>query len=151
MLRTAYYIAKSNRPYSDHPELIDLQKLNGVNAGTVLHLNIVCADTIDSISEQMKKYPGPFSILTNESTSSSRIACLIIYHRYTFNDFLINIIADFLDLNTTNASEIANQIQNCLHWHGFLNSYLSDNLLGFCSDVASVMTGSNTGVFTQLK
>ena len=158
VFRTAYYIAKNNRPYTDHPELIDLQ-LNGVNAGRVLHLNVVCADIIDSISEQMKKkvlyyiqqYPVPFSILTDESTSSSGIARLIIYLHYTFNDFPINIFIDLLELNATNSSEAANQILNCLYRQGFSDSYLLDNLLGFCSDGASVMTGSNTGVFTQLK
>ena len=97
------------------------------------------------------QYPGHFSILTDESTSSSGIACFIIYLRYTFNDFPINIFADLLELNATNASEIANQILNCLHRHGFSDSYLSDNILGFCSDGASIMTGSNTGVFTKLK
>ena len=99
----------------------------------------------------IQKYPGPSSILTDERTSSSGIACLIIYLRYTFNDFSNNIFVDLLELNATNASKIANQILNCLHRHGFSNSYLSDNLLGFCSDGASVMTGSNNGVFTQLK
>ena len=93
----------------------------------------------------IQQYPGPFSILTDESTSSSGIACLIIYLHYTSNDFPINIFADLLELNATNASEIANQILNCLHRHGFSNSYLSDNILGFCSDGASVMIGSNTG------
>ena len=118
VFRTVYYIAKNNRPYTDHPELIDLQKLNGVNAGRVLRSNDVCADIIDSISEQMKKkllyqiqqYPGPFSILTDERTSSSGIACLIIYLRYAFNHFPINIFVDLSELNATNVSEIANQI-----------------------------------------
>ena len=91
------------------------------------------------------------SILTDESTSSSGIACLIIYLRYTFNDFPINIFVDLLELNATNPSEIANQIQNCLHRHGFSDSYLSDNLLGFCGDGASIMTEPNTGALTQLK
>ena len=112
VFRTAYYIAKNNRPYTDHPELIDLQKLKGVNAGRVLRSNVVCADIIDSISEQMKKkvlhhiqqYPSPFSTLTDERTCSSGVACLIIYLRYTFNHFPINIFVDLLELNATNVS-----------------------------------------------
>jgi hypothetical protein len=50
VFRTAYYIAINNRPYTDHPDLLDLQKLNGVNIGRVLHSNAVCADIVDHIA-----------------------------------------------------------------------------------------------------
>ena len=36
VFRTAYYIAKSDRPYTDHPDLLDLQQLNGIKVGRVL-------------------------------------------------------------------------------------------------------------------
>ena len=36
VFRTAYYIAESNRPYTDHPDLVELQELNDVNFGRVL-------------------------------------------------------------------------------------------------------------------
>ena len=102
-----YYIAKNNRLYTDNPELNDLQKINGVNAGRVLRSNVVCAGINDSINEQIKKkvlyhiqqYPGPFSILTDESISLSGIACFIIHLHYTFNDFPINMFVDLLELN----------------------------------------------------
>ena len=46
VFRTAYYIAKRNKPFTDHPKLIDLQKANGVNVGRVLHSNVTCAEII---------------------------------------------------------------------------------------------------------
>jgi len=33
VFRTAYYIAKNNRPFLDHTSLIELQKINGVSLG----------------------------------------------------------------------------------------------------------------------
>jgi len=55
VFRTAYYVAKNDRPYSDHSDLLDLQKLNGVKTGRVLHSNVVCADIIDHIAAEMKQ------------------------------------------------------------------------------------------------
>ncbi len=37
VFRTAYYLAKMNRPFTDHDGLIELQEINGVNMGTSLH------------------------------------------------------------------------------------------------------------------
>jgi len=55
VFRTAYYIAKSNRPYTDHPDLVELQELNDVNLGRVLHSNVICSDIIDHISFEMRR------------------------------------------------------------------------------------------------
>ena len=37
IFRTAYSIAKNNRPFSDHPRLVELQQLNGIDLGLSLH------------------------------------------------------------------------------------------------------------------
>lgn len=37
IFRTAYLIAKSNRPLSDHPKLVLLQKMNEIDIGCLLH------------------------------------------------------------------------------------------------------------------
>jgi len=86
-----YDTARNNRPYSDHPSLIDLQKLNGVNVGRVLHSNVICADIIDHIAKEMRtklvktitttKPHPPIAILIDESTSLSQKSCLIVYVR----------------------------------------------------------------------
>jgi len=54
IFRTAYYIAKSDRPFTDHPDLIDLQKLNGVKVGRVLHSNVTCVDIVEHIASDMR-------------------------------------------------------------------------------------------------
>ncbi|KAK1906612.1 E3 SUMO-protein ligase KIAA1586, partial [Dissostichus eleginoides] len=40
VFRTAYYLAKMNRPFTDHDSLIELQEKNGANMGTSLHSSI---------------------------------------------------------------------------------------------------------------
>ena len=52
IFRTAYYVAKNDRPYLDHPELIDLQRANGCNVGRILHSPTVCTDIIDHIADE---------------------------------------------------------------------------------------------------
>jgi len=47
ILQTAYYIAQSDHPYTDHVELIKSQVLNGVNVKHVLHSNVTCTDIIN--------------------------------------------------------------------------------------------------------
>lgn len=42
VFRIAYYVAKNDKPYTDHPDLIDLQKAKHASVGRVLHSNVVC-------------------------------------------------------------------------------------------------------------
>jgi len=42
VFRTAYYIVQADRPYTDHPDLITLQSVNGIDLGHVLHRNMSC-------------------------------------------------------------------------------------------------------------
>jgi hypothetical protein len=50
VFRTAYYVAKNDKPHTDHPGLIDLQKANGITVGRVLHSKVVCSDIIDHVT-----------------------------------------------------------------------------------------------------
>ena len=91
VFRPAYYIAKSDRPYYDHQDLIDLQELNSVDIGRVLHINVSRSDIIDHIATRMKgkvvdnivSSKSHFSVFIDESTSLNRSSCLIVYVRTT--------------------------------------------------------------------
>lgn len=54
IFRTAYYLAKNNRPYSDHSKLVELQQLNGINLGTTLHSRYSSTTIITHIAKEMK-------------------------------------------------------------------------------------------------
>lgn len=76
IFRTAYYLSKNNRLFSDNLNLVELQHLNGINLGTTLHSRYSSTTIIDHISEQMKikivqniiEIESKISILIDEST-----------------------------------------------------------------------------------
>jgi len=53
--RTAYYMAKNNKPFTNFESLIDLQEGNSIDMGRVLHSTTVAVDTIGRVSSQMEK------------------------------------------------------------------------------------------------
>ena len=166
VFRTAYFVAVNNRPYSDHPELLDLQKLNGVKIGRVLQSNVVCADIVDHIASEMRKKVVeaivtaagtsckiPISVLVDESTALGQKSCLIIYLRCCLldNSKPVNFFLDLVELSNATAQGITEAVLSCLSHYGLTESILSNILLGFASDGASVMLGQKSGVFARLK
>jgi hypothetical protein len=102
---TVYYVAKRNRPYVDHPELVQLQVLNGLDMGRMLRSNVVAADICEHMSDEMRKKlvnaimaaALPVSVLIDESTSLGQKSCLVVYLRCSV-DASCNPVTLFLDL-----------------------------------------------------
>ena len=149
VFRRSYYIAKNDRPMSNHKELIDLQTRNGLDMGTGLHSRFSAAAIIDHIGHEMrsticksiKKNSGKLSILIDESTTVSDISTLIVYL-----DAQLEISGEpqflFLDLveltNGESADEIHKALVACLKLHGFDMNYFREHFVAFTSDRASV-------------
>lgn len=55
VFRSAYFLMKRERPFTDFPHLIDLQQSNGLNMGSVLHSRITAADICDRIGNEMRQ------------------------------------------------------------------------------------------------
>ncbi len=70
--RNAYYLAKNNRPFTDHKTLRELQQLNGVKMGHIFHSRFSATNIIESIAKEML-----CSIVNNIVSSSSKLAVLI--------------------------------------------------------------------------
>lgn len=162
VFRTAYYVAKNDRPYTDHSDLIDLQVCNGISMGRVLHSNVTCTDIIDHISNEMKqtlidnivKSRSSISVLIDESTSLGTLTCLNVYVRATFdcNVGPVTFFLDIIELHSTTADGIEAELLKCLTgYDGFTEEFLVQNWIGLAVDGASVMMGSKTGVATRLK
>ena len=160
-LRTAYYIAKNNRPYTDYETLIDLQETNGVDLGRNLHSHDTCTRMIEVISSTMRRQlcekirgsKNGISLIIDESTSLSKRSCLIIYMRskITPEDPPLNVFLDLVELPAQNASTVLNCLMTSLKANGFDDAYLSSHLISLCTDGASVMLGKQSGVGAQLK
>jgi len=160
VFRTAYYIAKNNRPYTDHSGLIDLQRLNGVDVGRLLHSPTTCVDIVDHIAEQMSsklmksvlESDVPFSILIDESTTLSNKACLVVYIRCSIDDSKpCSLFLDVIELSGSTAVAIGEALVKCLYDHKFTDSILKNRWLALGTDGASVMLGRKCGVLAKLQ
>ena len=162
IFRTVYYIAKNNRPFLDHPDLVELQTLNGIDTGRMLHSNVVAADIALHISTEMKHKlmsaviacNMPFSVLIDESTSLSQMSCLIVYLRCSFTTKAcepVTVFLDLIELSSLTADVISSSLMNCLHKYGLHDDILAARWLGLATDGASVMLGKRSGVYAKLK
>ena len=87
IFRTAYYLAKNNRPYSDHSDLIELQEINGTDLELSLHSRQSATTIIDHVAIEMRnklfthvqEIQGKVSIIIDESTTLSNRSTLLIY------------------------------------------------------------------------
>ena len=161
VFRTAYYIAQNNRPYTDHSDLIELQELNDVKLGRVLHSNVICAEIIDHISCEMRRAVikamiaanAQCAVLIDESTSLAKASCLLVYLRTTFDEDVgpVSFFLDIIELSSTTAEGIETALLECLDHHGLPLDYLQHNWVGLGTDGASVMVGSKSGLAARLK
>lgn len=55
IFRTAYKVVKENQSFNNFETEIDLQELNGVDMGRILHSDKACANIALHISKEMKK------------------------------------------------------------------------------------------------
>lgn len=93
IFRTAYYIAKSNRLFSDHYNLIEVQDLNGIKLGNTLYSRCSATNIIDHVSCKMKnriianiiETNAKLSILIDESTTISTLYGMIVYMKVTIS------------------------------------------------------------------
>ena len=157
----AYFIAKCDRPYVDHPELLNLQKLNGINIGNVLYSNVICEDITDHIVCSMKnkivseivQKNVPVSVLIDERTTLGYKSALILYLRCSVDGVsnAVSFILDLIELSDTTSTGIVHALLHCLYSYGLSNNYLENNWLGLATDGASVMLGHKGGVIAKIK
>jgi len=154
-------VAKNDRPFTDHPDLLDLQQLNGVNVGRVLHSNAVCSEIIQHIASDMRRSlfdciitsKPPTAVLIDESTSFGKISSLIIYLRTTFDQEIgpVTFFLDLVPLSDATATGIFTALIDCLHKHRLDDDVLGEILLGIGTDGAAVMLGIHGGVVKMLQ
>lgn len=159
VFRTAYKIGKHGRPFTDMPIDVQLQVLNGVKMGRVLHSNNSCANILDHIAAEMKKKvvndivmnERKLCVLIDESTTISGKSVLVVCLRSAIsNEQPDTVFFELIELQGTTANDITEALLECLHNNGFDPHYLQEHLLAFACDGASVMLGRKAGVAAQL-
>ncbi|KAF3844474.1 hypothetical protein F7725_007637 [Dissostichus mawsoni] len=148
VFRTAYYLAKMNRPFTDHDSLIELQEKNGANMGTSLHSR---AHSKRDAEKNSSQYSSKLSVLIDEATSISHKSAMIVNLKASVDgatpEFLF---LELVELESQRAKDIEEALLNCLDTAGFTEEWLQKNWVSFVSDGASVMLGKNSGVATRL-
>lgn len=160
VFRTAYYLAKNNRPFTDHETLIDLQKSNGMDLGIILHSRFTATNIIIHVANEMRKRlvsglvstSSKLSVLIDESTTLSHKSVMVVFLRASLQTAdPIFIFLDLVELDSQTAEHIASRLIRCLKNAGFSEDYLQKNWISFVSDGASVMLGKKSGVASRLR
>lgn len=160
IFRTAYYLAKNNRPFTDHEDLVRLQQINGIDLGSILHSRFTAKNIINHIANEMRKQlisrivnlQSKLSVLIDESTSLSNKTTLIIYLKTSLGGENPEcIFLDLCELDSQDAEHIEMKLLETLKIHGFNEEYLKTNWIAIATDGASVMVGKYSGVVTRLR
>ena len=159
VFNTVYSLVKRNRPFFDVEDEVELQMKNGVDMGHGLHSRKTAVKIVDHIAKEIKsevfakltQQNKKICIILDKASAISSKSVLIIFVKIENEDFSPTIVLDLVKLESQGAEQIYNTMFDSLNSDGFSNEYLKQNLIGFCSDGASVMLGRNSEVSTRLQ
>lgn len=117
VFRTACHLAKEERPFSDHPKLIDLQIANGLDMG-ILQSRKTGAEITDFIGKKMQEKivkqileeDCPIGLMIDESTTANQSSTLVICIRTTIEESQLSFFLDLIELQTTDSENIVSTI-----------------------------------------
>lgn len=158
---TVYKAVKYARPFLDYEADIELQQLNGVKLGRILHSDVTCANITSHIAIEVKKKlvkscvqsKTQFSVLLDESTSLSKKSCLIVYIRMVIpgSNKPVSFFLDLVELASSSANGIKEALLMCLFESGFDETYCQQYWLGITTDGCSTMLGKQNGLVALLQ
>jgi len=153
IFRTAYFIAKNQRPFTDMPKLVDLHQINGLHMGRILQTNKACGKMKKKLCSEIVVNKRKLCIIVDESTTLSHKTMLVICLRAAIasDEEVITFFFDIVELPNTTAETIYTIILNNLSEYGLTHDYLKHNFVAFVSDGASNMLGRISGVDIKLQ
>lgn len=160
VFRTVYMCCKRSEPFAAHPELINLQELNGLDVGRCLYSDHSCRNITCYIAEKMRnkltayivsESNFSFSLMFDESTSVSTETCLILYIRTEYDKRVCNFFLDLIHLESQTGKDIADAVCTALTQLGFTKDVLQKRLIGVCTDGASNLQGAMKGALAIMK
>ncbi|XP_053400429.1 uncharacterized protein LOC128557263 [Mercenaria mercenaria] len=156
LFRTSYYIAMKERPFTDFPDLVDLQTINGLPLGDTYHTDKAARNFIEHIGgvyfDNIKGLihdADYFSIFCDGSTDRSDTEKEVIFVKCLEDYYPKMKYLKLVEPENTKAEGILAAIDQAF-FEFELNNY-KQKTVGFCSDGASVMMGSKKGVIQLLK
>ena len=159
IFRSVYECAKSCLSFSELSNLLILQKLNGIDVGNMLSSHHAAANIVEHIACEMRKQlvhyvltsGSKFSIMVDESTNVSQYQSMIVYIRVLYDETPCNFFLDLIPVKVTSSVELEKALLSSLNDIGLTLQVLKRQMIGFCSDGASNMTGKHKGLATALR
>lgn len=161
LFNSAYYLARAERPFTDFPGIIQLQKKNGISDIGNTYMNDKQArQFIGYIADNLRdelihiiRNSELFSLLSHSSTDRSVVEEEIMYVR-VLQDCKPKTM--YLSLQPVhgkaNAQGILHAIENGLQEDGgMVEGTWKDNIVGFGADGVAVMLGKRGGVAALIK
>ncbi|XP_026544682.1 E3 SUMO-protein ligase KIAA1586-like [Notechis scutatus] len=153
-----YSVAQRCRPLSDVESNIELHIKNGLDLGIGLHSRETAVKIVDFIAKEMKTKLFTKIIEKNLKIcliidEAPMIACkpvVILFIKVEDSVFSPTIFLELVELEKQDAETICSSVMESLNNVGLTKNYLEKNLIGFCSDGASVMLGRKSGVSTRI-
>ncbi|KAK6191936.1 hypothetical protein SNE40_003508 [Patella caerulea] len=156
LFRTAYYLVKKERPFSDFRDLVELQNFNDANIGqgycndkAVKNFVSVIADGYSEGLKELLTQADFFSIFCDGSTDRTEVEKELIMVKVLENFYPKIKYVKLEQPPTTKATGILEAINTAFESLGVPN--YKQKLIGFCSDGANVMMGQRRGVISLLK
>lgn len=163
IFRTAYKVAKKNQSFYNFEDEINLQEMNGLDMGRILHSTNACINIVNHIGTEMRKAlvskiiesKCKVALIIDEASTVSQKSVLIVYFRVSFLGTemreTINCFLDLIELDSVTASGIFSSLMSKLEALGFTEDFLRHNLVSLTCDGAAVMFGLRGGVSKLLK
>jgi hypothetical protein len=131
---TAYKVAKSNQSFSNFEMDIDLQELNGVDMGRILHSKNACINIIKEMKNILVRkiisFKSKISLIIDEATTLSQKSTLILYIRVLISGCEmtapVNLFIDLIELDDVTATGIFSSLIYHLQSIGMTEEYLND-------------------------
>lgn len=159
VFRIAYKVAKKNQSFNDFKDEINVQELNGLDTGYLLHSANACVNIVSHIANEMRKSlidnivnsKYKILLLIDELTTVSNTTTLMVIVRVVLPDLSapVSIFLDLIELSDVTAGGILNSLMSLLERLGLSEDYLKEYLLSVTCDGAAVVFGART-VVTRL-
>ena len=158
LFQTAFYLAWKERPFTDFPNFLDLQTLNGPGVWGTYHKDKAAKEFTTHIAgvyqdnlQQQLHNSDYFSVFCDGSTDRSACEKELVMVRVIADFYPVVKYLKLLEPANTKADGILAAITGAFADFGFSAMEYKQKMIGFGSDGASVMMGARRGVFELLK
>lgn len=156
LFRLAHALAKHGRPFSDFQWLCSLDEAKGLTVGTAYRNDKRCKDFVKAIATNQRNITLSLvekaqflSMISDGSTDSSHREAEICYVRLAVHGEILTKFVGLKTIGKANADGISQALTTMMT--GSFGSVWKTKVVGFGTDGASVMMGSNNGTVKKMK